>query len=241
MTPRQQILLKAIIQEFMETAEAVGSINLPKKYDIKASPATIRNEMARLVRLGYLSKKHVSAGRTPTTTGLKYYLEELLDELEEVDFEQEARMKESIHQARYNKKIVVSEALSHLAEFTGNTAIAILEDQIFYSGLCEMLDLPEYAERVILKRILAIMEDYSILYDVFEKYKGDSDIKILLGKEIGMKELENFAVVFTEINLYRGISAYLGVIGPNRMQFEKIIPAVRSIANTIEDTLKDWN
>ena len=58
MTPRQRKLLQAIINEFIESAEAVGSVNLVNKYRLDVSSATIRNEMAELMRQGYLMKPH---------------------------------------------------------------------------------------------------------------------------------------------------------------------------------------
>ena len=69
LTARQVEILKSLIEEYIETAEAVGSETLEKKHNLSASPATIRNEMVRLTDLGYLKKAHVSAGRIPTSFG----------------------------------------------------------------------------------------------------------------------------------------------------------------------------
>ena len=66
LTTRQIEILKALIEEYIETASAVGSETLEKKHNLSASPATIRNEMVRLTDLGYLKKLHASAGRVPT-------------------------------------------------------------------------------------------------------------------------------------------------------------------------------
>ncbi|MBI4032954.1 MAG: hypothetical protein HY377_00320, partial [Candidatus Blackburnbacteria bacterium] len=63
MTPRQIQILKSIVEEYTQTAEAVGSDVLEKKYSLGVSPATIRNEMAALTAGGYLKQPHTSAGR----------------------------------------------------------------------------------------------------------------------------------------------------------------------------------
>ena len=62
---RKQRVLKAIIQDYVASAEPVGSRTLARKYDLGVSPATIRNEMADLEMLGYLEQIHTSSGRRP--------------------------------------------------------------------------------------------------------------------------------------------------------------------------------
>jgi len=74
LTQRQIKILKCITEEFIETASPVGSETLEKKFNLGISSATIRNEMADLTKLGYLKKGHLSAGRGPTSMGLKYYV-----------------------------------------------------------------------------------------------------------------------------------------------------------------------
>jgi heat-inducible transcriptional repressor len=66
-TERQREVLMAIIKEFMESAQEVGSVTLLEKYDFDVSSATIRNEMVRLMEEGLLEKSHVSSGRFEST------------------------------------------------------------------------------------------------------------------------------------------------------------------------------
>jgi len=238
-TERQKLLLKAIIEEFMHTAEAVGSLSLPKKYNIKASSATIRNEMAKLVKAGFLSKPHSSSGRIPTTYGIKYYLQELLNELEELDHSQEIEIREDLHQKRFDSQNLITQAIKYLSELTHNTALAIIHNHIYYAGLAAMLDYPEFQELSKLRSIIEIFEDYSLVLSLFEKYDG-SNIQILIGEETGFKNFQNYAVVFTKINLYDNQSGYLGIIGPNRMNYSHVIPAIKCIANNIESVVKGW-
>ena len=63
---RKLNILKAIVKDYIETAEAVGSRTISKKHDLGISAATIRNEMADLEELGYLIQPHTSAGRVPS-------------------------------------------------------------------------------------------------------------------------------------------------------------------------------
>ena len=77
-TQRMVDILKAIVDEFVATAEPVGSKTLVDKYKLPYSSATIRNDMALLEELGYLEKPHTSAGRIPSNKGYQYYCEHLL-------------------------------------------------------------------------------------------------------------------------------------------------------------------
>lgn len=79
MTERRQLVLKLVIQEYIETPEPVGSEALVRKYGLRVSSATIRNEMAALEELGYLTHWHTSAGRVPTDAGYRYFVENLMD------------------------------------------------------------------------------------------------------------------------------------------------------------------
>ena len=90
LTGRMVEILKAIVDEFVATAEPVGSKTLVEKYGLPYSSATIRNDMATLESLGYLEKPHTSAGRIPSNKGYQYYCQYLLkkDVNEEVKYAQ---------------------------------------------------------------------------------------------------------------------------------------------------------
>ncbi len=79
LTGRMIEILKAIVDEFVTTAEPVGSKTLVDKYGLPYSSATIRNDMALLEQMGYLEKPHTSAGRIPSNKGYKFYCENLLN------------------------------------------------------------------------------------------------------------------------------------------------------------------
>ncbi|SDK37466.1 heat-inducible transcriptional repressor HrcA [Natronincola ferrireducens] len=72
-------ILQAIIRDYIQTAEPVGSRSLSKKYDLGVSPATIRNEMSDLEELGYLTQPHTSAGRIPSDKGYRLYVDNLME------------------------------------------------------------------------------------------------------------------------------------------------------------------
>lgn len=78
LTDRKLKILEAIINDFLESAQPVGSRTISKKYLMGISPATIRNEMADLEELGYLFQPHTSAGRIPSDLGYRFFVDTML-------------------------------------------------------------------------------------------------------------------------------------------------------------------
>ncbi|MDR5657968.1 heat-inducible transcriptional repressor HrcA [Serpentinicella sp. ANB-PHB4] len=76
---RKTLILQAIIQDYIQSAEPVGSRTLSKKYELGVSPATIRNEMSDLEELGYLKQPHTSSGRIPSDKGYRLYVDKLME------------------------------------------------------------------------------------------------------------------------------------------------------------------
>lgn len=85
LSERQKKVLRAIVEDYIMTAEPVGSRTISKKYALGVSSATIRNEMADLEDMGYLIQPHTSAGRTPSDDGYRYYTRRLVDDGEIAD------------------------------------------------------------------------------------------------------------------------------------------------------------
>lgn len=79
MDQRKRRILQAITEDYIASAEPVGSRTIARKYQLGVSPATIRNEMADLEEAGYLEQPHTSAGRIPSDKGYRYYVDALLD------------------------------------------------------------------------------------------------------------------------------------------------------------------
>ncbi len=121
LTQRQIEILRSIIEEYIETAEAVGSETIEKKHNLSASPATIRNEMTKLAEYGYIRKQHSSAGRLPTAQGLKFYVRELMKE-KELSTVEEVALKEKVWDYRDKMQKFLKETTKSLAEKT-NTLV----------------------------------------------------------------------------------------------------------------------
>jgi heat-inducible transcriptional repressor len=79
--PRSQQILRAVIEEYVTTAEPVGSQTLVERYNLGVSSATVRNVMAELETAGFLSHPHTSAGRVPTDHGYRLYVEQIAPQM----------------------------------------------------------------------------------------------------------------------------------------------------------------
>lgn len=79
LSQRKKLILQAIIEDYIQTAEPVGSRNIAKNHDLGLSAATIRNEMADLEEMGFLDKPHTSAGRIPSEAGYRFYVDSLMN------------------------------------------------------------------------------------------------------------------------------------------------------------------
>jgi transcriptional regulator of heat shock response len=233
-TPRQQKLLRAIIKEFIDTAEAVGSLSLLDKYNFKLSSATVRNEMAELVFRGYLYKKHSSAGRIPTTKGWRFFVDHIEgDEVQYIDADMRDEVISNLVKLRDEKSNLIRQGLNFLSTISENAAVALIDNNVFYAGLANLTEIPEMRDEDNLHRILQILEDYYTLSDVFKKKNQVGAVNILIGEEETGKEIfKNYSVIFSEIrfNNFRG---FIAVVGPNRMDYHKVISSVKYISDSI--------
>jgi heat-inducible transcriptional repressor len=174
--------------------------------------------------------------------GLRYYLQELLaDEgLEELDVLTQEEMKRGLHQRRFQREALVRETLRFLTSQSGNAAIALIDKDVYYAGLSEMLNIPEFQEVDNLRSLLLILEDYSTLASMFNLSRSTQDVRVLIGEETGLKTFEKYAIVFSEINLHGDVSGYIAVVGPNRMDYQRVIPTVKFAAQTVRDLTSGW-
>lgn len=139
LTERQLIILRVIIDDFIESAHPIGSRALSKKDNLPYSAATIRNEMADLEDLGFLEKTHTSSGRVPSEKGYRYYVDHLIgvgpiqDEVSIV--------KNIIQDGYFEYEQIVQMSAEILSELTNYTSI-ILGPELFETKLKQIQILP---------------------------------------------------------------------------------------------------
>jgi heat-inducible transcriptional repressor len=130
---RSQKILEAIIEEYIATAQPVGSKSLTQNQGIKLSPASVRNVMAELEELGYLVSPHTSAGRIPTEKGYRFYVDTLL-QVNDLNSRQKDQIELQYQQHGLQMTDMLREAsrtLSSVSHYTGLVMVPRLKVTIF--------------------------------------------------------------------------------------------------------------
>ena len=235
LTQRQIKILKCITEEFIETAAPVGSETLEKKFSLGISSATIRNEMAALTQMGFLKKSHLSAGRAPTSMGLKYYVRNLMTP-KALSASEEVGVKEKVWDYRNEFETLLREATKQLATKTRSMAIATTDHGMIYSyGASNLLEEPEFYNIDVTKTVLSLLDNYAFWFDIINKAGSLNDenfVHLLIGEDLGVEHLEPCGFVYQnyEAGPHRGI---VGVIGPARFHYPHIVPVVDYFAELI--------
>ena len=140
LTERQRMILSAIVDDYIRSAEPVGSRSISKRGEVTYSPATIRNEMSDLEELGFLEQPHTSAGRIPSHKGYRYYVDHLIQfgTLQPYDSMQ---MKHFFAEKLTATEQVIQHAATILANMTNYTSI-VLGPEMFNTSLRHFQLLP---------------------------------------------------------------------------------------------------
>lgn len=239
LSQRQINIIKAVVEEYSETAEPVGSDTIDKKYNLGVSPATIRNEMVRLDDMGYLRQPHTSAGRVPSPMAIKLYVSELMRE-EELPVSEEVSVKERIWDVRNEIDKLLRESTRVLSEKTGNLAVALTDQgELYSSGYANILNLPEFYDIEVTRAVLSLIESHQQMRQLFTRARTEDALHILVGDDLGAVTLEPCATAFIDFEAgpYRG---HLGVIGPVRLNYSYVMPMLRHFNHLIEEISVSW-
>ena len=225
LTDRQTRILKAIIEEYIETAQPVGSETLEKKYQLSVSPATIRNEMVQLINHGYLKKPHKSAGRVPTPMALKYYVSRLLESVP-MPVSEEVSVKEKIWNVRHEHEKLLVEAVRTLAARSNALALATTSDgKLYYAGSSNILDYPEFFDIDLTKAVLALLDRSAFWCDLYQRSHGDDPFYLVIGEEFPEEIFFPCGFLYARFRS-SGHSGAIGVVGPYRLEYRRLIPMV---------------
>jgi heat-inducible transcriptional repressor len=125
MDDRKAAILRAVVEEYIDTAQPVGSGLVARTAGVDVSAATIRNEMAALEREGYLAQPHTSAGRVPTEKGYRFFVD-TLDASQHLDASRRQQVKSFFGRAHGEIEHVLAETSRLLSDLTANTGVVVL-------------------------------------------------------------------------------------------------------------------
>lgn len=337
---RRKEILWAIIQSHIDLNIPIGSMLIAQRFPVALSPATIRNTMAKLEELGYITQPHTSAGRVPTEKGYRFYVDtlmgdqtlcinsdlskELSDRLSIIGQDRDSLIKEAartlslyscylaiatppkkedlllkrIKFIKYENKKVLAVIISdegvvknkiieldkiytqkHLdiasnqlnCEFSGLTIKKVREkiayqlykekticdqlisnllylcdaiippenDDLYLNGLSGTSNLPDFATMKQIKEILRAIEDKRFMLKLLQLVSESKGTQVFVGMENIFPAISELSMVVSTYSKNKFISGALGIIGPTRMNYKKMISIVDHTAKALTQKLSE--
>lgn len=335
---RKKKILQAIIRNYLETGEPVGSRTISKYTDLNLSSATIRNEMADLEEMGYIVQPYTSAGRIPSDKGYRFYVDAMMQEKEkeiedmkEMLLEKEDKMDHllkqvakvlaqntnyatmiSAPQCHHNKlkfiqlsrvdtcqilavivvegnviknnildveeelsdetllklNILLNTHLNGLSISEINLAMiaslkqqagihgAIVSDvidavaeaikadddlEIYTSGTNNILKYPELSDKEKVGELINTFEEKQLLSELVQDTLSDENntgIQVYIGDESPIQSMKDCSVVTATYELEEGMKGTIGIVGPKRMDYDKVVGTLRTLKNQLDELYK---
>ena len=336
---RKAVILKAIIKNYMETGEPVGSRTISKLPELNLSSATIRNEMSDLEEMGYILQPHTSAGRIPSDKGYRFYVDEILrekqietDELKELMFKRVDRLETllkqlakiiardtnyaamisgpTIHSNKVkflqlskidrfklllvtvaegniinnriididseisdseilNLNLLINTSLNGLTIEEINLGImnklradagvygdivdkvlrevaAVFESatdnlEIYTSGTTNIFKYPEISDREKASRLVNAFEEKDKLKEILSDVNEgcENGVKVYIGNEVPVSDMKDLSVVTANYEIGEGLRGTIGIVGPKRMDYEKVLKTIRTVMASLDEQFKN--
>jgi heat-inducible transcriptional repressor len=337
LTERSKQILEAIIEDYIVTAEPVGSRTISRRHELSLSPATVRNVMADLEEMGFLASPHTSAGRIPTDKAYRFYVDSLLEVRNVVKEDQEEIRKRCSHVGKDLGEVLkeTSRMLSSLSHYTGivvaprftahlfrhiefiklggRRLLAILVSQngtiqnkiieteqelrtadlvnmanylnqllqgltiaqvkekilgemqsdksrydthmaqalqlsqqtltdtaseVFIGGQANILEQPEFADVGRMKDIFRAFEEKGQILGLLDRCMDAQGIHIYIGSEAHLSQMVGMSLITATYMTGKNTLGVLGVIGPTRMGYAKVIPIVDYTARLVSKIME---
>ena len=237
LTDRRQRVLSALIEEYVARAIPVGSRTLTERYELGVSPATIRNDLSMLEDEGYISQPHTSAGRIPTDFGYRTFVDNLI---ETGAIAEDTRTQQAVEDLKRN-----AQELDDLLERTSLQLARLTECLSIVApntlahprrmGMSSLMRQPEFAYTQSLIPIMQLLEDETVLLQILDNTaQADGTPRVRIGSENETEQLSGVSVVASRFGKGEG-QGIVAVIGPTRMDYSKVLQAVRIASKTLTD------
>ena len=238
LSTRQEGVLKIVIRSHIHQAAPIGSSFVSSILDL--SSATIRNVMGELEDMGYIVKPHTSAGRIPTTTGYRYYVDNLIEfgllsgqQRRFVEKEYYGSVIDSIEKALEK----ISHILSIMTRYTGMACISNLK--FYIEGTSNMVDMPEFKDPLRMRILLKLFDEKTELLKLMNEDLLTDGVKIHIDEKDRFEMLEDLSLITANYRIRDNEKGSLGVLGPVRMNYSALIPLVDFLSRTIESVFEE--
>ena len=237
LTDRRQRVLAALIHEYVAHALPVASKALVEGYPLGVSSATVRNDLCALEERGYIQQPHTSAGRIPTDSGYRSFVDALLAQ---TDLDEDPDTAEAMRRMRETARELdelLDRTSAMLTEITACLSIVLPARAAALPlrsiGLSTLMQQPEFQNSIVLVPLLRMIEDDSLLGYINDTAGEDGPV-VRIGHENRDESLGNVSVVATQFG--RGSDAgIIAVVGPTRMDYERALRAVQAARHTLDE------
>lgn len=239
-TTRQAQILAAIIEQYAEIAAPVGSVILAKLFNV--SSATVRSEMARLEEMGLIHQPHTSAGRVPTDKGYRMYVNALTDgdgdKLPAVGIAAGDRSTRAIdaristHAGKADRAI--RSAVDSLVDLTHNMGLATIGDQLYLSGIGNLFSQPEFTSGNAASNVARLLDN---LEPWLREAAPNRPLNVFIGSENPVGKSSGATLIISRFRSPYSDSSYIGILGPTRQSYGKVMNLVRHAGAMLEETL----
>jgi transcriptional regulator of heat shock response len=236
MKKRQEDILLAIIDNFIQTAMPVGSKTIVREYRLEVSGATVRNEMHDLEEQGLICSPHTSAGRIPTEKGYRFFVESVKASTQEKSLAKK-RFSQEMKLYLENKRVreIVYGAVDLIARVVENVSFATLpgNNRTIFLGLSNVLRQPEFVSSPeIVSQVVEVLETNFI--DVLGDLELDNEPRIYIGKENLIGAFSSCSLIVSAYE-YQGQVGKIGVLGPMRMRYNYNKEVLKEAVRMIEE------
>ena len=212
LTPRQNKLLRAIVQEYIKTAEPVGSEGLVSSYKLAISSATARNEMLELDKMGFLIQPHTSSGRIPTEEAYRYFYASSFTPAP-LSREMKERLARPLTQESESQRDKLKMLAKRVADESKEFILAAFADNDFYyTGLTHLFSQPEFSDQTIVCNVSTVIDHLDSRLSRLFRISPESP-SILIGKDNPI----DAQMTLMTIRISKG--PLLALLGPMRMKY----------------------
>ncbi len=232
------MILGALVQEYVRSADPVSSADLLKKYKFPFSSATIRNDFQTLTEEGYLAKPHVSAGRIPTDKAYRFYITEREKSEQGVKAPGIRTFSELVDDEMQSEEEFLRNAAAILARASRGFATAgMVDDSLFFKyGFSDVLQEPEFSDAEIARDFGRCIDEFEKSASELFKSVGQHNPEALIGKENPVKSAREYGMVvyaYSSDEGGRNRKKIISIMGPKRMDYERNIALLKEFDEVI--------
>lgn len=232
MTERQAHILAAVIEQYAEIAEPVGSVTLAKLFNV--SSATIRAEMARLEDMGLIAQPHTSAGRVPTDKGYRFYVNQISGAEAAPVLDRTARAIEARVSSVTQPDRAIRSAVDSLVELTHNLGLATIGNQLYLSGISNLFGQPEFVSSAAVRQVASLLDN---LEPWLREAAPNEPLNVYIGAENPIGKASGCALIISRFRSPYSDHSYIGVLGPTRQSYGRVMGLVQQTGNMLEEVL----